>query len=69
MRKLSKVVSPTERFQVVASDPDDDRTIEAAVAGQCQAIVTDDQHLLRLRNFRGIKTVTARGLLQQEPAK
>jgi putative PIN family toxin of toxin-antitoxin system len=69
MRKLGEVVTPTEQLEVVASDPDDDRIIEAAVAGKCQAIVTGDKDLLRLRNFRGITILTAQELLQQERAK
>jgi predicted nucleic acid-binding protein len=53
----------------ISKAPFDDRIIEAAVAGKCQAIVTGDKDLLRLRNFRGITILTAQELLQQERAK
>jgi len=69
MRKLGEVVTPVEQLQVLVSDPDDDRILEAAVAGKCQAIVTGEKALLRLRNFRGIAILTARELLQQARAK
>lgn len=39
-------------------DPDDNRILEAAVTGKAECIVSGDRHLLRMKNFRGIKIVT-----------
>lgn len=42
------VVTPTTTVKL-ARDPDDDRLIEAALAGEAEAIVTGDQDLLTLQ--------------------
>lgn len=39
-------------------DPDDNRILEAAVAGNASVIVSGDKHLLRMRRFRGIEILT-----------
>jgi predicted nucleic acid-binding protein len=44
-------------------DPDDNRILEAAVEGRADCIVTGDNHLLRLREFRGIPILTAHDFL------
>jgi uncharacterized protein len=59
-------VTPQERLAAVPSDPDDNAIVEAAVAGNCEAIVTGDKDLLRLRSFRGIRMMSAGEFLQQE---
>jgi putative PIN family toxin of toxin-antitoxin system len=53
MRRWCEVVTPTEHLNVVAADPDDNRIIEAAVAGECEAIITGDKDLLRLKEYAG----------------
>lgn len=39
----------------VPDDPDDDKIIAAAIESQASYIVSEDQHLLRLREWNGIK--------------
>jgi predicted nucleic acid-binding protein len=48
---------PTESVKV-SDDPDDDRVLEAAVAGEADYIVTGDDDLLRPGEFRGTRIVT-----------
>jgi putative PIN family toxin of toxin-antitoxin system len=57
VREFSAVVLPTESVKV-SDDPDDDRVLEAAVAGEADYIVTGDDDLLRLGEFRGTRIVT-----------
>ena len=57
------MVSPTKNFNVIKEDPDDNKFIEAAVAGQAQFIVTQDKHLLKLKEFQGIKILTPKEML------
>ena len=38
----------------VCEDPDDNKFIECAIAGNCEIIVSGDKHLLKLSEFRGI---------------
>jgi len=42
----------------IEDDPDDDAILAAAIEGEANFIVTGDQHLLRLREFRGIPILT-----------
>jgi putative PIN family toxin of toxin-antitoxin system len=65
------IASTLNRIQIVAEmvspefeltdcrDPDDNRILEAAVAGSAQVIVSGDKrHLLRMENYRGIEIIT-----------
>jgi len=47
-------------LDVVDADPDDDKFLEAAVAGNVEDVVSGDQHLLDIEEFRGIEIVTPR---------
>ena len=38
----------------VCEDPDDNKFIECAVAGNCEIIISGDKHLLNLSEFQGI---------------
>jgi putative PIN family toxin of toxin-antitoxin system len=60
LRRLCRVVAPTEALIVVKDDPDDDRVVECAVAAGSEVIITGDKHLLRLAEHRGIKILRAR---------
>lgn len=61
LRRIAVVVSPQEVPPVVASDPDDDQVIAAAVAGQVDLIASGDKRdLLPLGRHAGIPIVAAR---------
>jgi putative PIN family toxin of toxin-antitoxin system len=69
-RSFAIVVEPDEAIDVIADDPSDNRFLEAAVAGNCEYVVSGDPHLLRLGEFRGIQVVppaTFLMVLQQQP--
>jgi putative PIN family toxin of toxin-antitoxin system len=55
--RVASVVEPKIRLRVIADDPDDDRIIECAVAGNADLIVSGDRHLTRLKAFEGIAIV------------
>ncbi len=59
------VVEPTETVDIVR-DPDDNRLIEAALAGDADVIVTGDQDLLTLRGVGQVRIVTPRAFLEVE---
>ncbi|MFA6010829.1 MAG: putative toxin-antitoxin system toxin component, PIN family [Desulfobacteraceae bacterium] len=44
----------------VCEDPDDDKFIECAVAGDCKIIVSGDKHLLKLTGYKGITVLSPR---------
>ncbi|SEH62920.1 putative toxin-antitoxin system toxin component, PIN family [Halopenitus malekzadehii] len=60
LRYFAEFVVPDEEITAVEADPDDDKFLEAAVAGNTDYVVSGDQHLLDLESFRGIDIVTPR---------
>lgn len=61
LRHLAVVVLPTDTPRVVASDPDDDHVLAAAIAGQADLIASGDKRdLLPMRSYKGIAIVSAR---------
>lgn len=57
MKKIFNVVYPVESINIVRDD-DDNRVLEAAVAGGCDYIVTGDEDLLVLKKYKNIKVLT-----------
>jgi uncharacterized protein len=55
--KVAQLVQSTTAVSAVADDPDDDRILECAIAGNADLIVTYDRHLTKLKTFRGIGIV------------
>jgi len=60
VRYFSEFVAPEEDIRAVEEDPDDDKFLEAAVAGNVDYLVSGDKHVLGLGSFRGIEIVTPR---------
>lgn len=60
VRYFAEFVDPEENITAVEADPDDDKFLEAAVAGNVEYLVSGDQHLLDLDSFRTIEIVTPR---------
>jgi len=60
VRYFAEFVEPDEAITAVRSDPDDDKFLEAAVAGAVDYLVSGDTHLLDIESFRGIDIVEPR---------
>ncbi len=54
IRKMTQVVEVKEKISVVIRDPEDNKILECALAGKADLIVTLDQDLLKMKNFKGI---------------
>ncbi len=63
--KVAAFVEPKEKVNVIENDPDDNRILEAAMAGNVDYIVTGDSDLLNLKVFDGVKIVTPKEFLQK----
>jgi uncharacterized protein len=57
MVRVAKIVEPKITLHVIKADPDDDRIVECAVAGNAHLIVSGDHHLTTLKEFEGIGIV------------
>ncbi|MBR9699375.1 putative toxin-antitoxin system toxin component, PIN family [Candidatus Woesearchaeota archaeon] len=57
------LIEPSRRIRVVKDDPNDDKIIECALACDARYIVSQDKHLLNLKEFNGIKIVRPEELL------
>ncbi|MFA6035160.1 MAG: putative toxin-antitoxin system toxin component, PIN family [Myxococcota bacterium] len=60
----AEFVVPSETFMAIPADPDDNKFIDAAVAGSIELIVSGDKHLLELASFRGSRVVSANAFLK-----
>lgn len=63
LRREAMNVSPETVPAVIDDDPDDDVFLACALAGDAAFIVSGDDHLLSLGNYRNIEIVTPAGFL------
>jgi len=62
---ISRVIEPGVTVAAVEDDPDDDKILECAVAGDVDYIVSGDSHLLELERYSGIRIYSPDGFLTQ----
>lgn len=60
----SYIIEPKEKISIIKDDPKDDIFIETAIAGKADYIVSKDNHLLKVKEFRRIKIVTPEEFLK-----
>jgi len=60
----ASVVHPGFELKAVPDDPDDNRVLECAIAGQADFIVSGDRHLLRIGSYERIAIVSVRQFLE-----
>jgi len=60
LEQLCDITSTTQSITHIQADPDDDRVLEAAIAGRADYIVSGDKHLLKLGEYEGIRILTVR---------
>ena len=64
LAQLGVLVYPTTNVKVVKEDPSDDKFIDAALAGKADYIVSQDKHLLKIKEHNGIKIITPEEFLE-----
>ena|SRR3989338_5889918 len=58
------VITPTMKIEIIKEDPDDNKFLEVALAGNASIIVSQDKHLLKLREYQGIKILKPQDFLK-----
>ena len=59
-----KIIETQERIKIVKDDPDDDKIIDCAVASNSDYLITYDNHLLKLKEYKQIKIIKPEELLK-----
>ena len=65
LRRISVVVEPQREVAIIREDPEDNRVLEAALAGDADIIVSGDRHLLGLGKFGAVPVMSPRELLDK----
>lgn len=66
LAESAEMVFPIDRARGATPDPDDEMVLECALAAESDYLVTGDKkHLLKLREYEGIKIVSCADLLDR----
>ncbi len=60
---FTNLIEPEEKLEIIKEDPDDNKIIECALASKSDYIITYDKHLLKVKQFRGIKIMKPEELI------
>src|SRR3989344_2390387 len=55
---ISIVIEPEQEFNIIKDDVKDNIILECAFEGKVDYIITNDKHLLNLKEFKNIKIIT-----------
>jgi putative PIN family toxin of toxin-antitoxin system len=61
---IAEIVEIKSRFKAVKQDPGDDIILRTARDGEVDYIVSGDEHILSLKEFRGIKILAVNEMLK-----
>ncbi len=65
LQKRAKQVNPSSIERVIFDDAKDDAILACADAGKAQYVVSGDEHLVQLREYKGIQILTPREFVEQ----
>ena len=51
----SIIVEPFEKLEIIKEDQEDNKFLEAAIAGKAEFLISQDNHLLKLKEYNKIK--------------
>ncbi len=58
-------VMAAEKLKAVCADPDDDKFLACAEAAKADVIVSGDEHLLKMKKYKGCPIMTAKTFLRK----
>ena len=62
---ISDIVDPKMKLNIIKDDEKDNKFLECALTGNAKFIISGDSHLLKLKEFEGIKIVNASKFLKE----
>ena len=62
IREIVQIVKVREKVNIVRRDPKDNMILESALAGKADLIVSIDQDLIKLKNFKGMGIIHPKSL-------
>ncbi len=65
LQQVAILVSPPGAVSGVVTDPADDPIVDAAVSAHVDYLVTGDKRVLAVKEYRGVKIVTARAFYER----
>ncbi len=60
----SIIVEPTIKLDIIRDDLDDNKFLEAGVTGKVDLIISQDKHLLKLKEYEGMKIISPEEALE-----
>ena len=63
--ELATIIDPEEKVDIIKYDPDDNKFLECAKAGNADYIISKDKHLLNLKMFENIQIITPKEFLEK----
>ena len=63
--QMCDLVEPKTQIEAIKEDPKDNIVLECAVEGKADFIISGDPHLLKLKEFKGIKIVKPAEFLER----
>lgn len=65
LKEMAVFVNPRDEVNAVKEDPADNKVLECALAAGADFVVSGDDHLLKLRSFKGIPLLTTKTALEK----
>ena len=62
---FADLAEPKQKVDVIKDDPDDNKVIECAIESSSDYIITYDRHLLKLKDYKGIKIIKPEEILKE----
>ena len=62
-RKFSRLVRPAIKLNIVKEDDDDNRILECGETANADYIISGDEHLLKLKNYKNMEIVSPKEFL------
>ncbi len=58
-----EIVNPSKKLDIIPEDKEDEKFVETAIEASVDYIISSDEHLLHLGNYKGIKILKPKNFL------